>query len=661
MGKIKIGLIILGSIALVGLVVAGVVMANSQLKVGGSNNGGAEYVQDEIIVKYKGDTEFTVLKVPQGKVRDEVEKFKGRNDVIYAEPNYIAYALMVPNDPYYKYQWHLDNPTYGGIQMEEAWDISAGAGVTVAVVDTGIRKGTDLANTCFVTGYDYVNKDTDPTDDNGHGTHVAGTVAQSTDNGVGVAGVAYKSCLMPVKVLDATGSGTYADVASGIIYAADNGAKVINLSLGGSSDSQTLKDAVAYAYQKGVTVIAAAGNDSSSTLSYPAAYDAYVIAVGATRYDETLAYYSNYGPSLDLVAPGGDLNVDQNGDGYGDGVLQQTFTKTGRVISWAYWFYQGTSMAAPHVSGVTALLLAKGNATTPDQIRTALQSTAEDLGTPSRDDTYGWGLVNAYAALGWTAAPVIACSSDAGCNDGNPCTIDICINPGIVEAYCSNTTVADNTICNDGKFCTANDVCTSGVCGGGARDCSDGIACTDDNCDETNDKCVNAPNDSDCSDGLYCNGAEKCDALLDCQAGTSVNCDDGNECTTDSCSESLKACENTKVADNTACTGGACCSGICQIGITTCPTTVKCWSGTNRYLYKADDQARKFCKCAQGKYGYNSYKLSTGTKTAGKYFDTGDNTVWNVTSVSSRNPISSVTCADGKLYSTSQDYSYPPK
>ncbi len=233
--------------------------------------------------------------------------------------------------------------------MEKAWDISTGQGVTVAVVDTGIRKGTDLAKTCFVSGYDFVNSDTDPIDDNGHGTHVAGTVAQSTDNGVGVAGVAYKSCLMPVKVLDATGSGTYADVASGIIYAADNGAKVINLSLGGSSDSQTLKDAVAYAYGKGVTVVAAAGNNNSRTLSYPAAYDAYVIAVGATQYDETKAPYSNYGPSLDLVAPGGNNNLDQNKDGYADGVLQQTFQIKGRTISWGYYFFQGTSMAAPHV------------------------------------------------------------------------------------------------------------------------------------------------------------------------------------------------------------------------------------------------------------------------------------------------------------------------
>lgn len=366
--------------------------------------GRMKYLENQIIVKFKGDVEpFRVIEVPREKVFEKIGEYLKKPDVVYAEPNYLAYALWAPNDPYYSYQWHLDNPAYGGIQMEEAWELSTGAGVTVAVIDTGIRKGTDLANTCFVTGWDYVNNDSDPTDDNGHGTHVAGTIAQSTNNGVGVAGVAYESCLMPVKVLGATGVGTYANVALGIRYAADHGAKVINLSLGGSSPSTTLEGALVYAYGKGVAIVAAAGNDSSPTLSYPAAYDDYVIAVGATRYDETLSYYSNYGPSLDLVAPGGDTSVDQNGDGYGDGVLQQTFQKIRSKTSWGYYFFQGTSMAAPHVSGVAALLISQGNAATPDEVRAALQETAEDKGALGRDDTYGYGLVDAAAALLWTA------------------------------------------------------------------------------------------------------------------------------------------------------------------------------------------------------------------------------------------------------------------
>jgi len=368
--------------------------------------GQTKYVPDEVIVKYKGDTRpFRVIKVSKGKVKEKIKEYMGKKNVIYAEPNYYAYALFSPDDPYYKYQWDLDNPVSGSIQTEEAWDISTGKGVTVAVVDTGIAQGTDLADTCLVSGYDFVNDDSDPTDDNGHGTHVAGTIAQSTNNSIGVAGVAFGCCLMPVKVLDSTGAGTYADVADGIYWATDNGANVINLSLGGSEPSDTIKDAVAYAYDKGVTVVAAIGNEGSGIADYPAAYDDYVIAVGATRYDETLAYYSNYGPSLDLVAPGGDLDVDQNGDGYGDGILQQTFQGSGRRVTWGYYFFQGTSMAAPHVSGVAALVIANGNASKPDDVRAALEQTATDLGDSGRDNTYGYGLVNAYAALGWSATP----------------------------------------------------------------------------------------------------------------------------------------------------------------------------------------------------------------------------------------------------------------
>jgi serine protease len=360
-----------------------------------------QYVPDEIIVKFKKDKEpFRVIKVPEGKVGEKIKEYLTRSDVDYAEPNYLVYALMIPNDSYYPLQWHMYNSVYGGIHVDEAWNISTGYGVTVAVIDTGIsRLGQDLINTRFVPGYDFENGDANPADDNGHGTHVAGTIAQSTNNGRGVAGVAFNSNLMPVKVLDQHGSGTTANVALGIRYAADNGAKVASLSLGGPDDT-TLRDAVIYAYNKGVTVVAAAGNDNSSEISYPAAYNDYVIAVGATRYDETRAYYSNYGTGLDVVAPGGDMTVDQNNDGYVDGVLQETFQGNPHVYNnWGYYFFQGTSMATPHVSGVAALLISKGNARTPDEVRTIIQETADDLGTPGRDDTYGWGLVNASRAV----------------------------------------------------------------------------------------------------------------------------------------------------------------------------------------------------------------------------------------------------------------------
>ena len=428
------------------------------------------YVSDEIIVKFKLGiakdligklltdqgvlekyeskfTKFKVLKIPAGKlVTEMVDFFKKSPLVEYAEPNYYRYSLWYPNDPYYKYQWHFDddhtnnpggassNPygglNGGGIRMEEAWPITSGTStIKVAIVDTGVAyenygrycQAPDLASTTFVAGYDFVNGDTHPNDDNGHGTHVAGTVAQSTHNNLGVAGIAFNTAIMPVKVLDRGGSGTDDQVANGIRFAVDNGAKVINLSLGGAATSTTLESAVKYAYDNGAMVIAAAGNegDTYNQPSYPAAYDAYVIAVGATRYDETRSYYSNYGSYLDLVAPGGQLYIqgtntmlDQNEDGYWDGVLQQTFSGFPHFCDFAYYFFYGTSMAAPHVSGVAALLLAQDSTRTPTQIRNILQSTAEDKGATGWDQYYGWGLIDAYAALTYSPAVSISLTTD---------------------------------------------------------------------------------------------------------------------------------------------------------------------------------------------------------------------------------------------------------
>lgn len=387
-------------------------------------NGSSQYTGDEIIVKFRNDTvPFHVIKVPEGKVKEKVREYARRPDIVYAEPNYYAQAFYTPNDSLYSYQWNFGTAENAGIEMEKAWNLSTGASrIVVAIIDTGIAYenystyaiAPDLSGTAFVQGYDYVNNDAHPNDDNSHGTHVAGTVAQRTNNSLGTAGIAFDTALMPVKVLDKRGSGTYANIASGIRYAADHGAKIINLSLGGSVPSTTLEGALAYAYSKGVTIVAAAGNDGTNRVSYPAAYNDYVIAVGATRYDGSRAYYSNYGASLDLVAPGGDLNVDQNGDGVGDGILQNTFdpnTKNPKVFG--YWLFQGTSMAAPHVAGVAALLMANGNATTPDEIRAALQETAQDLGNiEGWEADYGWGLVNAYAALQWQGAPNAAPVAD---------------------------------------------------------------------------------------------------------------------------------------------------------------------------------------------------------------------------------------------------------
>ena len=394
-----------------------------------SEAGRQKWAADEIIVKFRKDVSeehikqinskygtediytspfagFKRIRIAPGKSPEEiVGLYNSDSNVEYAEPDYYAYAHFIPNDQYYNFQWNFKQT--GGINIEPAWDLTTGdPNVIAAVLDTGVayedyknfQIAPDLVNTHFVPGYDFYKNDSHPNDEEGHGTHVTGTIAQSTNNSIGTAGIAFNCSIMPVRVLNKRGEAPYSVIADGVYFAADNGAKIINMSLGGTSNSITLRDAVAYAYNQGVTIICSAGNEYQvgNPVEYPAAYDSYCIAVGATRYDRTRAYYSNTGSYLDLAAPGGDLNVDQNGDGYGDGILQQTFGNN--PADWDYWFYTGTSMAAPHVSGVAALLVSVG-ITQPDDVRAALQMTAIDLGAAGRDNSYGWGLVNPLAAL----------------------------------------------------------------------------------------------------------------------------------------------------------------------------------------------------------------------------------------------------------------------
>jgi serine protease len=222
---------------------------------------------------------------------------------------------------------------------------------------------------------------------------VSGTIAQSTNNGVGVAGVAPEAAIMPLKVLDASGRGGWGGIAAAIRYAADHGANVINMSLGGGMSSKTVQRAIDYAHEKGVLIVAAAGNSSRGKVDYPARHD-HVVAVGAVRFDRTLTFYSSYGTGLDVVAPGGDLRVDQNEDGMPDGVVQNTLVG-GDPSRFDYLAWQGTSMASPHVAGVGALLYAAG-VHDPDTIERMLEQSADDLGDARR---YGSGLVQASSAL----------------------------------------------------------------------------------------------------------------------------------------------------------------------------------------------------------------------------------------------------------------------
>lgn len=288
----------------------------------------------------------------------------------YIEPNYIYKASAyifdgsnVPNDPMYEKQWNLRS-----INMESAWKETKGDGVTVAVIDTGVTKVDDLEKTQFVEGYDFVNDRTSANDDNGHGTHVAGTIAQSTNNNYGVAGIAYEASIMPLKVLSSGGSGTISDIAEAIKFAADNGADVINMSLGGGGESQLMKEAIDYAHNKGVVIIAAAGNSNQSSAGYPARYPR-VIGVSSLGPSGEKAPYSNFGAGVDISAPGGAIS----GENKAGGILQNTIDpRTGESI---FASFQGTSMASPHVAGVAALIKSLG-VNDPEEITNILKQSS---------------------------------------------------------------------------------------------------------------------------------------------------------------------------------------------------------------------------------------------------------------------------------------------
>jgi len=301
--------------------------------------------------------------------------------VSYARANYIRQATLTPNDPEFPNQWSLNK-----IKAPEAWDISPGgdSSVTVAVVDTGVAyesysdvrgtyaKATDFTGTTFVSGYDFINNDAHANDDHGHGTAVASIIASTTNNSLGIAGIAYAAKIMPVKVLDQYGYGTDVTVADGIYWAANNGAKVLNLSLGGTVSTPILSEAVNYAIRrKRAIVVAAAGNQGREGLLYPARYTD-VVAVGASDLNDSRTWYSNYGAGLDFLAPGGDLNADLDNNGTKDGILFETLdiNTPKDFTQFEFALGQGTSFAAPHVSAVLALVISSstGNVGTAEQI-----------------------------------------------------------------------------------------------------------------------------------------------------------------------------------------------------------------------------------------------------------------------------------------------------
>ena len=411
----------------------------------------ADYVPGEVLVGHaaaassaSAHSAEVVKTLPGESVGAAARRLRDDRGVSYAVPNYIAHAsAFIPNDPgatatqgdWQNLQWNFQGPY--GVDAPDAWSqaIAMGApggrGVTVAVLDTGVayenhgrfKRDPDLYASRFVKPYDFVDNDRHPNDENGHGTHVTGTIAQKTNNDLGLAGLAYGVTIMPIRVLDAHGEGDAAAIARAIRYAARNRARVINMSLefDSSITASQIPDIVAairYAHKRGAVVVGAAGNAAESAVAYPAR-TTHVISVGGTTERGCEADYSNSGSGLDISAPGGgdDAPLDDNPadvqncqpEQRGRDIFQVTFTRDVRTFGIPS-NYEGTSMAAPHVSAIAALIIATkvlGARPSPEAIEARLKQTSRDLGPPGPDRRYGHGLVDAFAAIN-PAIPVTA-------------------------------------------------------------------------------------------------------------------------------------------------------------------------------------------------------------------------------------------------------------
>lgn len=394
------------------LAMSGSLVSAQPLAVSAPTSG--NYVPDEVLVSLKPGVSASavahsvgarpeqqtllgvwVFKVPAGAVPHVVNALSRNPNVEYAEPNGIATITLDPNDPYdnsecYNSSKHgcITQWAWAKVQAYQAWEITTGSSVKIAVVDTGVDNShPDLPS--LVAQKDFVNNDDSAEDDNGHGTHVAGTIGALTNNGIGVAGANWSVSLLAAKVLDSSGSGSYAAVVNGIVWAADNGAKAINLSLGGTVPSKTLQKAVDYAWNKGAVLACAAGNSGTQAKLYPAAYTN-CIAVAATDESDAKASFSNYGAKwVDVAAPGVHI--------------LSTMPDTFVYLNTQYGYYKdydslsGTSMATPHVTGLAGLVWAKGVCTSNTCVRSKIETTADPI---SGTGTYWkWGRINYYKAV----------------------------------------------------------------------------------------------------------------------------------------------------------------------------------------------------------------------------------------------------------------------
>jgi thermitase len=395
----KLFLLFLVSLLLVGGITPdGALASNAPASPGSNNHQPINHIPNQILVQFNDSVSranlnehFDAIKakerarieninavlvdVAEGEMESAIDYLRNQTNIKAAEPNYIVTAQeTIPNDPAWDLQYGLRN-----IRAPQGWSYSTWTGwVTIAIIDSGVDRFHPDLVTKTLAGYDFVNNDNDPQDDYGHGTHVAGIAAAASNNGIGIAGASWGAQIMPIKVLNASGNGTYANVANGIIWAVDNGAQVINLSLGGPAYSAILESAVDYAFQRGVVLVAASGNAGGSSVYYPARYTQ-VIAVGATDSSNQRGAFSNFGDGMEVVAPGVAIYSTELGGGYS--------------------YRNGTSMAAPFVSGLAAILIGQPGNYNAGLVREQIRSSALDLGSPGWDAYYGHGLIQMDAAL----------------------------------------------------------------------------------------------------------------------------------------------------------------------------------------------------------------------------------------------------------------------
>ncbi len=416
-----------------------------------------EFVPNQVVVKIKDNIDVSKISEPlskqkianieqsetddnlyiiniTGDVNKTIAEYKKDPSIEYAEPNYIATLALIPNDPNFTSQYHHTN-----LQNNLSWNFTTGSSsIKIAIIDTGVQWDhpdlsaniwNNTAENCTNSidddsngkiddcrGWDFVNNDSNPTDDHGHGTHVAGIAAATGNNSINVAGVCWNCTIMPVKAFNSGGSGTYTDIADALHYAADNGAKIISMSFTGP-DASTLSDAIKYAYSKNATLIAAAGNSNtnSKSSSYPAAYDE-VIAVGSTDSSDTKSSFSNYGSWVDVSAPG-------------SSILSTYINNATTTLS-------GTSMATPIISGIVGLILSKNSTFKQDQVRTLLRSTIDPISSPT---VYiGTGRVNSFKAVSRNSSLIVNFKSEI---DDKTLTGNAVINGTVNGTYFVNSSL----------------------------------------------------------------------------------------------------------------------------------------------------------------------------------------------------------------------------